>query len=462
MSLIPTSYWKTKTGISTDQIILYLDAGNVNSYSGTGNTWFDLTGNSNASITGNMATGWNSSGFFQLRTANNTYADVDLVGVNSSTPLLSIEMWYKPFDMGTTGAMPFGFGTYDVFINNNGLGFNTAAGDQRGAYLSRLRNENWWYDQWHHMVFVMHQTSSYTNNKIYINGRLYDSPEQIMGSEDAGLRGFSNGILRISSWRTNTLYPVNGDLAIFRVYNKELTENEVSQNFEFERTRFGKNAVKPHPQLGCRMYFDFEGEFDWYTSSGSYVKDFSRFFNFGLLYGGIGWNSGSGGHMQFRSTNSRYVDTNRATNSFGLFYGSASYVFVFRYLTSGSLQYIFHPTDNPSFGNDANIRVESNNLIYSHNDGTPISYGTLSANTWYHVAITYDYDSYSVKMYINGSEVIGNGNEERVVGLTGYYLGRSTGQFFDFDLGLFMLYNRVISSSEVTELYNTQKTRFGI
>ena len=34
-------------GISTDGLILHLDAANVNSYDGTGNTWYDLSGNGN-------------------------------------------------------------------------------------------------------------------------------------------------------------------------------------------------------------------------------------------------------------------------------------------------------------------------------------------------------------------------------------------------------------------------------
>ena len=41
------------SGISTDGLILHLDAANVNSYDGTGNTWYDLSGNGNdATLTG--------------------------------------------------------------------------------------------------------------------------------------------------------------------------------------------------------------------------------------------------------------------------------------------------------------------------------------------------------------------------------------------------------------------------
>ena len=33
--------------LNTDGLVLYLDAGNISSYSGSGTTWTDLSGNSN-------------------------------------------------------------------------------------------------------------------------------------------------------------------------------------------------------------------------------------------------------------------------------------------------------------------------------------------------------------------------------------------------------------------------------
>lgn len=463
MALIPFSYWRTQNNIVTDQLIAHLDAGNPASYPGSGSTWTDLRGNSNATLYGSPVYSSGNGGYLTFTVDPVKYADLNLVGVNSSTTLLTVEMWVKPVDMGFTSGMLFGFNVYDFYQTNSGIGYNTANGDQRGAVLSRIRNEDWWYGAWQHIVVVMHQTSSYTNNKIYINGRLYDYPEPISGSENAGNRTFSDGIMRISGWRNNTSYPVNADIAVFRVYNKELSEVEVDQNFAAERARFGKLAVKPHPQEGCKLYYDFEGENDWYTNSGSYVRDYSRVMQFGNLEGGVGWNSAGGGNMQFRSSGTRQININRASNWFGLYYGSASFVFVFRYISSGTLEYIFHPHNARTYGGDINIRVDNNNLYYSHNtSGEPVITG-LSANTWYHVVCTYDYNTYVVQMYLNGSLIVSNGFQERMVQIDEYWLGREdTTTYHDFDLGLFMIYNRVITGTEVTTLYNTQRNRFGI
>ena len=43
-------------GIETDNLVLYLDAGNPTSYPGTGNIWFDISGSSNNSTLVNSPT----------------------------------------------------------------------------------------------------------------------------------------------------------------------------------------------------------------------------------------------------------------------------------------------------------------------------------------------------------------------------------------------------------------------
>ena len=51
------------SSIVTDGLILHLDAGDSNSYSGSGNTWNDISGNSNHFDINNVAT-HNNEGYF--------------------------------------------------------------------------------------------------------------------------------------------------------------------------------------------------------------------------------------------------------------------------------------------------------------------------------------------------------------------------------------------------------------
>lgn len=235
MSLIPFGFFGS-TQIATDQLILHLDAKNTDSYPGTGATWFDLTSNnSDATVT---STTWNSSGWFPFRQSSAGYADLTLVGVDATTPTLTVEVWIKAYDTLNNDGILFGFNTYDLYLNGSGaLGFNTGGGDCYGISSTQVSTLGI-YGNWKQFVCVMQQTTSYTNNKFYVNTSLQTLSQQA-GAEDTGLREFSNGIVRINGWRNNTNFPYDEDVAIFRIYKKELTSAEIRQNFNAQRARFG-------------------------------------------------------------------------------------------------------------------------------------------------------------------------------------------------------------------------------
>lgn len=58
-----TSVGVFKTKVNRDGLVLYLDAGNLDSYPGSGSTWYDLSGNGNNFTFGAGIT-WNSGGYF--------------------------------------------------------------------------------------------------------------------------------------------------------------------------------------------------------------------------------------------------------------------------------------------------------------------------------------------------------------------------------------------------------------
>ena len=458
--------------IVTDQLICNLDARNTSSYPGTGTTWFDLTGNSSASITGNFALSFNSTGkYFELLQATSYFADLRLVSIDSTTPTLTVELWTKPYDTGAAAGMFFGFGLYDLYRSSQGVGFNTAVGDLYGMTTGQLTNSKF-YGEWHHIVCVMQQTTSYTNNKIYLDGTLIYNLSQVLGNEDPNSRTFYDGFMRINGWYINDSNPYRQDISIFRVYKKELSQAEVLQNYNADRTysTFNKPANKNIIPDGLRFYTDMEGELEWFGSSGSYVRDYSGYNFFGTLYGGAAWASEFGGYMPLRNANNRYIDINRGATSggFGLSYGSASFVMMVRCIDQAFQEFVFgRPDVAPSFGEDVNIRFNGQSIRYAHNDSNIVDTfptGSLASNVWYHVVMTYNYDTYVVQIYINGILVVPNGFQERMIGISAnsYALGRVNNLTYTYDLGLFMIYNRVISGSEVTTLYNTQKNRFGI
>ena len=91
-----------------------------------------------------------------------------------------------------------------------------------------------------------------------------------------------------------------------------------------------------------------------------------------------------------------------------------------------------------------------------------------STNIRYHWIITVDTSlgSNKVKIYVNGSLYAqGNPSSTLNAGADVAYIGRKgtiSGEYFDGEIPLVRVYNKVLTASEVLQNYNATKTRFGL
>ena len=217
--------------IVTDGLSLYTDAVNTRSYVGSGITVNGLVSGIGLTLVNGVGFGTTGTKYFILDGTNdNIPFNIPNVGTT-----LSIEMWARINSF--SNGMPFGFDRYDVWANGGRLGFNTAASDIYGLTSTQVTNLGL-LSQWKHYVFEMRTDVSYSNNKIYINGQ-NQSLSQVAGTENASLRSFNSGKGRISSWLFSDVFFIAMDLAQFRVYNRALTSQEIVQNYNATKKRYG-------------------------------------------------------------------------------------------------------------------------------------------------------------------------------------------------------------------------------
>jgi hypothetical protein len=217
--------------IVTDGLSLYADAVNTRSYVGSGITVNGLVSGIGLTLVNGVGFGTTGTKYFILDGTNdNIPFNIPNVGTT-----LSIEMWARINSF--SNGMPFGFDRYDVWANGGRLGFNTAASDIYGLTSTQVTNLGL-LSQWKHYVFEMRTDVSYSNNKIYINGQ-NQSLSQVAGTENASLRSFNSGNGRISSWLFSDVFFIAMDLAQFRVYNRALTSQEIVQNYNATKKRYG-------------------------------------------------------------------------------------------------------------------------------------------------------------------------------------------------------------------------------
>ncbi len=87
---------------------------------------------------------------------------------------------------------------------------------------------------------------------------------------------------------------------------------------------------------------------------------------------------------------------------------------------------------------------------------------SVAANTWYNVATTYDGTNASV--YVNGAIIVGPSPRSINVTQNIAYVGRYVGAGEDWigNIGQVLFYNRALSAEEVKQIYNSQKSRYGL
>ena len=206
--------------VVTDGLVLYVDARNSNSYSGSGNTWNDLSGQgNNGTITG--AT-YNNSGWFNFDGSNDRINFSALLAAGDDT--YTLEAYFNAdtrktqviVEQNSSNSQTHKRGCM-ILISDGDGGFNGQSND-RHDHIPYTTNA------WEHWVIAVNAPS---NLKMYRNGNLvYNGSFANGGALNIGNAGLSIGY-KLSN---NSEY-FDGQIRFVRVYNRTLSENEASQNY---------------------------------------------------------------------------------------------------------------------------------------------------------------------------------------------------------------------------------------
>ena len=261
----------TITCLSNSGLVLHLDAGNPASYSGSGTTWNDLSGNgSNVTLT---STTFNSANGGSI-VFNGTSSYANFNANIGTTNLITVEMWVKTNSLNSpTGAMYFGFNSYNAWTYNGNIGYNTANADQYGFPSSRV-NYLGIEGAWKHLVFVMY-SSAPTNNKIYVNGES-QTMSQMTGTFSAANASFNAGVGKISGWVYTgqaLSWLINMNLASFKVYNRELTQQEITNNYNTSSTRFFAERDGLSPATASTSAYQIKQDYSSSTDGFYWIKN---------------------------------------------------------------------------------------------------------------------------------------------------------------------------------------------
>jgi hypothetical protein len=196
-----------------------------------------------------------------------------------------------------------------------------------------------------------------------------------------------------------------------------------------------------------------------YPGSGTTWTDLSGGGNNGTLTNGPTYSSANGGSIVFDGSNDCIV-----VNSNASILSSTAYTKI-AWFNTNNLSASNNIISGGNSGQHAFWLSSSNKLYSGHNSSwsTVISTTTISANTWYCGAVTFNTTS-GWNLYLNGalentnsSTTAFTGNGEILIGAYG-----TGSNVFSGNISNIQVYNRAFSAAEVKQNFNALRGRFGI
>ena len=232
--------------IVTSGLVLCLDAADKNSYPGSGTTWSDLSPNGNDGTLSAAAIGTVSSSLKTMAfNGSSNYVDCGTGASITDSGLghseSSIFVWVNASNYGaeaaiissgtdeTNGSLIAGRTSTTIRVDQN-YGDKYYVEDSDAAVTANT---------WQYIGYTMVSSSGVGPTlTAYSNGtdRLMGSVgTDVSGVAESGATG--NFIIGRRQWAAESY--IKGSISAVQVYNRALSLNEIQQNFNAQRTRFG-------------------------------------------------------------------------------------------------------------------------------------------------------------------------------------------------------------------------------
>lgn len=221
--------------IVTDGLLLCLDAADRKSYPGSGTVWTDRSGNViNGTLTNNPTFSADNGGSLVFNGIN---SGILLAGTKLSLNQMTISCWnyatsYSQngfmFEKTTNGSVNT---QYSLFYNSSNDIYYRTIGLSNQDLAVNITTAGVINSQWNNIV----ATFDGVNKRIYVNGVLRQTSGNLTGT----ITQNTTGDAYIGIFGNFAGYAFNGRIANTSIYNRALTLEEILQNFNVRRGRYG-------------------------------------------------------------------------------------------------------------------------------------------------------------------------------------------------------------------------------
>lgn len=229
--------------ITRNGLILSLDAADINSYPGSGTTWFDISGRGNNGTLVNGITYSSANRGTMVLDGTDDTISAPPTSTIGAIPNPTWEIWVRSSGLGSGktigGLICPDYGQISYIAGDGNVVFylySTDAG-YPGSYIISLGTSgvNCFDNQWHHIVCTRgYGVGAY----IYVDGVARASSGG--GASWSGLTIWSGMNTQIGNNPNDVYHNLKGNIAIAKIYNRYFTADDVLRNYNLTKTRFGK------------------------------------------------------------------------------------------------------------------------------------------------------------------------------------------------------------------------------
>ncbi len=221
--------------IVTDGLSMYLDAGDKDSYSGSGTIWYDLSPNANNGTLLNGIGYTSDAGGGLTFNGSNQYVTIPHTpfNLNTSTIIYVAKLDSSPNSRNTVFSQYYGGNGAQFEIDNTGgirSGFrqNAAGTPENDPGGNGVKASTTTYFH----ISVTHNTSDSSRTKHFLNGN-------IIGMSTNASQTDINGNDTLNIGRNSAAgLPFKGNIYLFMIYNRILNNAEILSNYYSIKSRF--------------------------------------------------------------------------------------------------------------------------------------------------------------------------------------------------------------------------------
>ena len=453
--------------IVTNGLIFYVDPSNSRSYSGFGNTIYNMV---NSSIGGTFV-GYTSNPIDNTFTrsivfdGSSNYLNFPNA-VNDTLSSFTIETVVKVAATNKKQAIISTYGSnlgwgLEILDSTGSNKFNFFGFTSAGVATGSQSGSGVLLNQTYHVMGVFNASRSMD---VYINGILSGT----LPTSFSSITKSSSVNLRLGEDTDAQNVFFQGNLYFTKIYNRALSASEILQNYNAIKKKYNpeENIITD----GLVLNID-PSKNSSYPGTGNTIYDLSGFGNTGTLINSPSFSSLNGGQINMPGS-SKYIDFGQNFNFTSENFSISQWIYLDSFDTinnAGQGPIPFFKGDFQQMGYYSQILSDGGMVLFTNQDGarqfSVTSAGILTTSAWYNLSCVRN--GSSIRIYVNGidkTSTVGthiNPNSSNQSFKINYYKGDYliNGQM---RISQFLIYNRPLSATEIQQNFNAMRERYNI